>query len=236
MRSKFSKKGGLRRRIVRKRGFKKRNSYKPISTVGRALSPFPQRYITKMKYAESISTTIALSNAGIYVFNLNSVYDPNRTGTGHQPQGFDQLSAIYNRYRVIACSYRIGLVLGAVDTTNLNYGQMCVIPSNDNLALTSVADARERPRAKYVLQAPGSPVKMLTGKVYMPSLAGVSATTYKGSDRYQSIVSTSPTEALLLNVVTGFINDASVTSQSYILNVELQYTVEWFDPQALAQS
>ena len=31
---------------------------------------------------------------------MNSLFDPNRTGTGHQPYGFDQLSTFYNRYYV----------------------------------------------------------------------------------------------------------------------------------------
>ncbi len=35
-----------------------------------------------------------------YVFRLNSLYDPDLTGTGHQPYGFDQFAALYSRYKV----------------------------------------------------------------------------------------------------------------------------------------
>lgn len=37
-----------------------------------------------------------------YVFSCNGLFDPNITGVGHQPRGFDQLIALYDHYVVIA--------------------------------------------------------------------------------------------------------------------------------------
>jgi len=39
----------------------------------------------------------AIGAAAGYVFNLNSLHDPNTSGVGHQPTGFDQLIAIYEQ-------------------------------------------------------------------------------------------------------------------------------------------
>ena len=63
------------------KGYKPRRKYgrrKPISLTNRALHPIPQRFITKMKYSEVVTTTATF---GQYAMNLNSIYDPNRTGT-----------------------------------------------------------------------------------------------------------------------------------------------------------
>lgn len=34
------------------------------------------------------------------MFRLNSLYDPDYTGTGHQPLGFDQWASVYDKYYV----------------------------------------------------------------------------------------------------------------------------------------
>lgn len=53
---------------------------------------------------------------GRYVFSCNGMYDPDFTGTGHQPYYFDQLSAIYNHYTVIGAKIKVSVV-GAASTT-----------------------------------------------------------------------------------------------------------------------
>lgn len=42
------------------------------------------------------------SFSGVQVFRGNSVYDPDLTGTGRQPTGFDQIATFYSRYYVAA--------------------------------------------------------------------------------------------------------------------------------------
>jgi len=65
--------------------------------VNKALQPIPQRYIATMKYSQ----TFLLSDVSPgWTFNLNSIFDPDRTGTGHQPYGHDTFQTLYNRYRV----------------------------------------------------------------------------------------------------------------------------------------
>lgn len=49
-------------------------------------------------------TTGALSR---YEFIANGLYDPNFTGTGHQPYGFDQLIALYSYAVVHGCKSRV---------------------------------------------------------------------------------------------------------------------------------
>ena len=194
--------------------------------VNRALAPIPQRYITKMKYSEYVATDAT----GMYRFNLNSIYDPNRTGTGHQPYGFDTMATLYNRYRVISCGWRIQCMRGY----NSDPVQIGAIPSNESLTFTTLSELRENPRAKYILQNPGAPVQQLTGKSYLPSLVGRTKQQYMSDDSYQAQVTNSPGELALLNILTTSNTDGVV---GYIsIQVLLEYTVEFFDVKNLAQS
>lgn len=63
---------------------------------------FPDRLSTKLIYADVITLTTP-AGAGAtqyYSFRMNSCYDPDLTSTGHQPQWWDQLTTVYNNYRV----------------------------------------------------------------------------------------------------------------------------------------
>lgn len=214
---------------------RRRGGKRPITLANRsALAPIPARYITKMKYAESF----VLTGTGLRTqqMNLNSLFDPNRSGLGHQPYGFDQLcgpsgSALYNRYRVFKVDY---VVVVANDTYNIHYA---VLNSNDaSPPIGSVSEARENPRCQYKCQNPGGTLKTITGSISLPSLMGRTKAQYMASDNYQSQYNTSPAELAVMNIYAQGLNDDVGVSMSHTVNVLLTYHVELFDPHVLDQS
>lgn len=220
------------RRAARKYAKRKLRKWKrraqALSNVNRSLQPIPNRYICKMKYG----TTTTTSLGGQAVFNLNSLFDPDRTGVGHQPYGFDPLANLYNRYRVISCGWRIQTPTGATGNPII----IAALPNND-LGLTYVAtdEMLENPRCKWVMNNPGAPINTLKGKQYLPKLMGRSKAQYMADDNYQAIVTTSPNELGLLYIQTfnGF-NGASLGGIS--ITVLLEFTVEFFDVKHVVQS
>lgn len=193
--------------------------------VNSALTPIPQRFITKMKYTETVAMNSL--NAYTYAFNLNSVFDPNRTGTGHQPYGHDTFATMYNRYRVIGCSYTIQ----GFNSTNTVV--ISANPANELVVFTNTDEAMENPRTKWITQTAGGGIKVLKGNVYIPSLVGRSKAQYMADDRYQAQTGTSPNELAILNLACQSISSGDVTVDCV---VTLNYLVEWFDIKNLAQS
>lgn len=63
---------------------------------------FPLSSRATLKYAESVEFDPSSASPVLQVFSANGLYDPNITGTGTQPLGFDQWMSIYNHYRVSA--------------------------------------------------------------------------------------------------------------------------------------
>lgn len=218
-----------KRKQMKRKLVSKRKSYGTNVLVGKTLNPVPQRTIVKMKYAEAVQSSL-IAGVANYQFNLNSIFDPNRTGIGHQPYGRDTFETLYNRYRVISCSYVVSTL-----SNNGFVTQLAVLPANEALVMSSVSEARENPRCKYTIQSPNAPIRLLTGNVYIPSLVGRTKAQYMADDCYQAQMSASPVEAAILNIFTGLISDNS-TADSNIINVTLEYTVEFFDVKHLAQS
>lgn len=217
----------------------KRAPRRPRTTlVNKVLSPIAQRYICKLKYAQSFPMTLAAgTNAANTQWSLNSINNPfTPGGTGnHQPYGHDQLSTLYNRYRVISTSYN----LTAYNATNPTEPiQLCVVPSNDTITFTAGQAARESPRARYVMiPGTGAPLRVIKGKAYLPSLTGRTKSQYMADDRYQAQFGSSPLEIMPLNVCAALITDAAAGVDRIIwVNIELVYHVECFDLKQLAQS
>lgn len=218
----FKKKMYRRKRFGKKRTSKKRTT---LVNVNRGLQPFASRYITKMKYSEVFNLNVA--NNYTQVMRLNSLFDPNFTGVGHQPYGYDQLSPIYNRYRVIACSY----VINSYSSTNaIRFG---CLPCNDIPPISNMSELVENPRARFKTQYPGGDTQWLKGKVSIPALMGRTKQQYMADDRFQAEVTTSPLEAALLFINSQRIDDGPIDST---ICVTLEYTVEFFDPKPIDQS
>jgi len=212
-----SKKGRRAPRRWKKSGRKTVN-------VNRALSPIPQRFITKLKYAGTVTT----GANGAWALRLNSLFDPDATGTGHQPYGYDQLSQLYNRYRVISCSYR----LQAPNVANIiQFGAM---PANAVYTYGAFDALKEQPRARYFTQMPTGNAQTLSGKVYIPSVVGRSKAQYMADDRFQAQNGANPAEECMLNLMVAAVGDNPISGQP--IHVILEFTAEFFDVISQAQS
>jgi len=207
---------------------RRRRARAQLTTVNRSLQPVANRYICKQKY----SATLVTNGVGQYVLNLNSLFDPDRSGIGHQSFGFDTLSTLYNRYRVTNCKWRIQNPTGASGAAII----LGTLPSNDGgLGFADTGIMLENPRCKYIIQNPGAPVTSLRGSLNINTLVGRTKAQYMADDRYQSDVSTSPGELALLYVQT-FNSLSGVALGGVGFTIMMEYTAEWFDLKTIAQS
>lgn len=72
---------------------------------------FPPRFTKRLIYCETgltISATAPLANT--YFFTANGMFDPNITGTGHQPMGFDEMMLMYEQYTVVSSKISVHLI------------------------------------------------------------------------------------------------------------------------------
>lgn len=80
---------------------------------------FPLRKKAFLTYFNTIGS---VSSSGFsvssYVFTANGLYDPDITGTGHQPMGFDQLMVFYEHYTVLRAKITVDYLWNTGSGTN----------------------------------------------------------------------------------------------------------------------
>lgn len=81
------------------RHFHSERHFQMMRNPGRSL--MPMRYKTKLMYCDVLNVTYT-APLGVqwYTFRMNSLFDPDFTGIGHQPAGYDQITPFYNSWIV----------------------------------------------------------------------------------------------------------------------------------------
>lgn len=222
-----------RRRVKRKatRKFVRavRRQIRTETNIQRGPNPFGQRAIAKLKYVERINLVGANNICALYYIRANSMFDPNETGVGHQPMGFDQYATLFHQYRVFKVAYRfVCMPLGAQSGSRMAIG----FQNNGTAWPTSMDAIAEKPRTFVKTLAYDGPTT-IKGKFYLPRAMGMTPEQYRTDPETAAAISTNPLE--FANIVLAYECPAT-TNQTLYTDLYLTYYVEFFDPKALAQS
>lgn len=221
----------MRRRGGKKRALRRRGRNSGYRRVGRGTANvtqnvgFPDRVIVKLPYYEDFSLINAAGSNANYFWNINSIWDPNRSGVGHNPSGYANWSMIYNRYRVIGVKARVTYTATPENTVPA----VPFIYAGNETSQGGGAEHLEQPHTKQrVLVASGGRNTVILTKYFnIPRLAGVSTAAYKGSDRYQAQMGSSPTE--VITMTAGIHSMSGFVQPLYNCAIHLTYLVELFD-------
>lgn len=84
--------------------------------------PFPQRKYCQLRYSDNITITAPATNLAFeYIFSMNGLYDPDFTGTGHEPYGYDTMALLYNLYIVRGAFVKIEWYDPSADGVQVGY-------------------------------------------------------------------------------------------------------------------
>lgn len=190
----------------------------------------PNRLAVVMRYIENYSSDTGAGGTNDQLWNLNSIFDPDRTGVGHQPMSHDEYAQLYNRYRVMKCFWNISIQKNDVDTESL---YMVVCATNTTPTLTYETAGEQKGAKTIIVNNNGAGVQTIRGSTRINVLTGETLSEFRGDDENEATMSTSPTTTAILHLVTGS-NTAQVTA--FHVHVLLVYYVEVFDRIALGAS
>lgn len=165
------------------------------------------------------------------MFNLLSLYDPDTTGVGHQPIGFDQLmGSMYDHYTVTRAQIRVQFA--SVDAV---FPQLAILALQDKPGTTSdPSTVIENGRCVTQVLGPrggSSQVVTLTMDVDMNTFFGRSVL---DGDKYMGTSSSSPVEGVYLHV--GLTAPQSLNTAGAYVWTELTYHAHLTEPALIGQS
>jgi hypothetical protein len=181
----------------------------------------PSEMKVAMKYTHFISAVTSIASNYDYMINLNSVYDPDRTGVGHQAMTYDQWSTLYNRYRVDSCNVKV--VWGQAPSSGI---AVSLLGNNYGAGITDPFQVNESPHKISGVMVGGGSAKTLSKTFNLADIPGVTREVYNADDRYQAVIGNSPTEVIVAHIGTY---DMSGSAGAFSAYVEVTYYVTWFD-------
>lgn len=116
----------------------------------------PKLLTVKHRYVSAPLTTAALvtGNPDVYQYRANGMFDPDATGVGHQPLLFDEMAALYNRFRVVASK----ITVRGNATTAATSGAVLSISIADGVAAaTTYTTSMEQPATRMTVINPYQP-------------------------------------------------------------------------------
>lgn len=225
------------RRKSRRGGFKRRKGssqalshfgqvWKRPLTYAKQPTGFPDRMCVKLKYFDKYSISITTGIPQAQVWRGNDCFDPDLTGSGHQPNGFDQWSAFYNFQTVVASAVRVRVFPTTVTTVLTNTIEVVVFPNTASGVLNSknVGTGREQVYAKWLTINAGNFPNTIRSYMSTAKMAGTAPTAISDAvSAYTNTVGASPTLAWYWHMYVNCVDEASSTS--LIADVEIDYYV-----------
>jgi len=104
------------------------------------MSAFPLRIRRTLRYAQTNVLDVGNFGTTQQVFRANSLYDPDYTGTGHQPNGFDQLMAAYNHFTVTRARINVRVLQVGTGGGFIEPGAIVLAYSDTGIFMASQAD------------------------------------------------------------------------------------------------
>lgn len=220
------------RRRYGKRNYTKRSSNLQVVSRGGFL---PLKTKRVFKYAEKISINPPLGGlSSSYFYSTNSLYDPNRTGAGHQPLGYDEMMELYDHYTVIGSKITVTAICPTSATTD---PVILAITERDTSATptASIEHLIEQGNSTYVTLGQrdgGSGVQIITHQSNPSKFLGRSKP--MADPQMKGSISSSPAEESFYEInVASFSND---DPPSINLLVNIEYIAVLTEPKKFLQS
>lgn len=216
--------GSSRRKGTSRRGtlWKKRKG-RASSMLIRQPTVVADRLKIKFRYVLPTSITSTSGALNYTQFRGNSLFDPDFTGAGTQPYGYDQWSPFYQYYRVTGSSINVLAIGPQFDAGN---NQNCILfgcyphPTAVNTP-ASLLQSLERPYRKWKMSVGSSSAKVIKAYMSTAKIFGETKVSVTSEDNYQATTSANPATQWLWTVFAATADGS--TTATILVYVTITY-------------
>lgn len=202
-------------------------------SVPRNVFGFPRTLTTLIRYNDTHTIQSSSGAVGGNVFRMNSVYDPDFTGLGHQPLYFDQFTPVYEKYVVLGATIQVDFspLTDDTDITTAGPWTIGIAFNNSNSWSSSTATLTEQNKSITTMigRDKGTSIRTLKSDFDLRRDLGKSWS----DDDVQSFVNTNPSSQMLAYV---WCSDQNLTSGSVKINTTITYRVKFFEQKQISSS
>lgn len=192
--------------VSSQRKHRKKKISKLYVTNNRWMNGVPRDLVAKMMWSANFAITCSAGATGNYQFRLNSLYDPDFSGTGSQPQLYDQLIGFYTFWNVYG-------VLVELDVNNSSTAGTLVTmrPTTASSAPTNIDLEVARGFSTKGITQSGSKLRMVK-YIKNYEIMGVTKEQLLGDDTMEGVLAGNPPRIIFLNVVAKPLDAASTVT------------------------
>lgn len=170
---------------------------------------FPKSKAVKLRYVEYFSMNPATGIPAVQVYSANGMYDPNITGTGHQPSNYDRwlstatTTGIYDHYTVLGSKIRVVPVVGATTTQTPLICGILLTDDGATVAGMSQTDLLEQPGTVYSRYPFGNDLNMtrsIRHRFSARKFFGKSKGSLIGDGQYKGAWNSNPSEGAFFEI------------------------------------
>jgi hypothetical protein len=191
---------------------------------------------TVLTYSDRISISNTVGVFNIFTFSGNGLFDPNISGVGQQPLGFDQLSTLYRQYRVLGSAIEATpLSTGTTNPTTMF--RACVVPSTTASGYTDYDAASSQPyctKSVAVNAVFGIATRPFRNKMETDVIMGLDKEGVLSRTDLAALNTANPSDLWYWNILQQPIDNSATSSCFW--DVRIAYLVDFFDRNLISMS
>lgn len=198
----------------------------------------------KLLYGDSnYALDYTLAVFGKHIFQAIGLFDPDRTGVGHQPRGFDQMMQMFEKYVVMGVKVELWPAPPNPDgTTQPTIVGIHVGEEDFNSTVLNADDILELANctlSKNVMAPTESSAGTLSGSnnteyistyIDVAKFKGLTKQQLMASEKNHGTSSANPADPLYITCFAGTIGGGSATATAIRAAVRITYDVVFFEP------
>lgn len=190
---------------------------------------FPKIVKMKHRYCQTVRLVSTSGVPQYQRFRANGMYDPDQTGGGHQPLWYDQMTPLYNHWKVIGAKISVTFIPTASTTVPQHVGICADDDTTSSLDINTLqeqSDTRKSAIAFNNARPTRLTHKFSAKKVYGGSIMG--------NNRLEGDANADPTELFYFTIFNAAV-DAS-TSVGVDAIVTIDYIAVWTEQKDVSGS
>lgn len=220
--------GSFKRRSIRKLA--------PVRPLRNLMIGFPSQKLVRMRYADYFPMPPgAITPIQRWSFSANSINDPDASGIGHRPLGWNEWNVFYEKYVVVSAKIRVTYQGGNASTMSMIAGLM--VTDQSNFLPVSVNQIIEQGTTKYrhVSTATNGNAWNNVLTAHYNARKWHNVTDIKDCESLESNMNSDPTDRTYFNLyVANYTSDGTGNAlQCYVV---IDYVVLVKDPKPLTGS